>query len=521
MGGSSIVLNFSHTREHRKDKDPLNMVKQEEQSNKFSPNMMFTPPQSELVSINSFDDGDSMNYNGHPLKLTLTRQDEESIAQLEQDKQAEYPTATTTTTATITATNNNINNNTYHNLHDHKLTPEESIQSYEIGKSSITDMSSLKRSLNSIGTDSSSSISRREILNLDRTDIEEGEVDDRDDEDEDEDIDDLSSDYSVLSILPSISISDAIEGHFRLVLQSILIQHPVTKEIYTAIRQSNNEPTIADIMDDWLLYDSQFSMDNLQILTLQDLLDTNRSFPKILFYSMVIVTDAHHQPIQGPTSTAGPDLTTSYLSNKLESIAGDETNQRFENRYYPMADDQVEDQPQQFFPQEDDHDDDNMYDTDDSLMEEAGPEMYLPTRMETNNTTAHRSIRTVNSIGEWAFNRNNTNGSSSKSAIGREDEDGDEEEETNHHNDGQTHDNNHHHNKKTGKKGSYGGAKNKRSGNIEAMKAVERTKSTPLPTLLKSISGTGTDKKRWKDRLKEMKKKNKSSQEDHSLCNIM
>ena len=109
---------------------------------------------------------------------------------------------------------------------------------------------------------------------------------------DDEDL--SSSDYSVLSILPSISICDSL-GYFRLVLQSILIQDPDTKEIFTAIRQSNNKPTMASVTDDWLLYDSNFSMNNLQILTLQDLLDIKRSFPKILFYTMVIVTNSGKQ----------------------------------------------------------------------------------------------------------------------------------------------------------------------------------------------------------------------------------
>ncbi|SJM87149.1 uncharacterized protein ZBIST_3338 [Zygosaccharomyces bailii] len=93
-----------------------------------------------------------------------------------------------------------------------------------------------------------------------------------------------------MSILPSISIEDSF-GHFRLVLQSVLFQNPVNKEIFTAIRQSNNEPTIADVNDDWLLYDSDFSMDNLQMLTLQDLTETNTHCPKILFYSLVEVPE--------------------------------------------------------------------------------------------------------------------------------------------------------------------------------------------------------------------------------------
>lgn len=97
-------------------------------------------------------------------------------------------------------------------------------------------------------------------------------------------------DCSLMSILPSISVADSF-GHFRLVLQSVLFLNPTNNEIFTAIRQSNNKPTIADVNDDWLLYDSQFSMHNLQILTLQDLSELNKECPKILFYSLVEIFD--------------------------------------------------------------------------------------------------------------------------------------------------------------------------------------------------------------------------------------
>ncbi|AET39141.1 Gis4p Ecym_4061 [Eremothecium cymbalariae DBVPG len=90
------------------------------------------------------------------------------------------------------------------------------------------------------------------------------------------------------SIFPSISISGD-EGDFRIVLQSILIYNTTLDQLLTAVRQSNNDTTVADINDDWLLYDERFSMNNIQMVSLIDIFEMNGVFPKILFYSVVAI----------------------------------------------------------------------------------------------------------------------------------------------------------------------------------------------------------------------------------------
>ncbi|KAL6945517.1 hypothetical protein ACO0QE_002977 [Hanseniaspora vineae] len=111
-------------------------------------------------------------------------------------------------------------------------------------------------------------------------------------------------DYSMNSIFPSISIKDHF-GEFRLVLQSILIENPEydinNKQVdnlitNTAIRQSNMDPTNASIHDDWLLYDAQFDITNLQMLSLSDVLYLNKNCPKMLFYTMVDTSNPENLP---------------------------------------------------------------------------------------------------------------------------------------------------------------------------------------------------------------------------------
>ncbi|CCD23768.1 Gis4p NDAI_0C01070 [Naumovozyma dairenensis CBS 421] len=460
---SSIVLNFPHLRKH--SKDPKQTIINEQQEEPLANNQYYTPPQSELVSINSFgdDDTNSMAYQGHPLHLVLTRQDEESSTQLEEDELG---------AKNLSNTALGLNNNDNH-MDDQSSGLEPSYENSEISIQN-SGFDSYSNQLQRFDDDTNEEIKKpvecvrsideddesdyniiqgtRNMHVGDQNDSDEGDDEEEvhgDDDDDDDDLDDLSSDYSVLSILPSISISDRNEGHFRLVLQSTLIQNPITKEIFTAIRQSNNEPTIAHITDDWLLYDSKFAMDNLQILTLQDLLDSNRTFPKILFYSMVIVNESS-PPINDDQHNYNgmTALNSEYLSNKLESLektSSEEGKSINRYKYYPTLPkagitakngEMIADVPEQFFPgppsddengKGEDYDDD--YD-DESLMEQHGPEMYLPTRMQTNVTTAHRSIRTANSIGEWAFNRMNSNTTSNNMNVDDENKDPDYMEDT-------------------------------------------------------------------------------------------
>lgn len=299
-----------------------------------------------------------------------------------------------------------------------------------------------------------------------------------------------SSDYSVVSILPSISISDA-RGHYRLVMQSSLLQDPETKEVYTAIRQSNNQPTVADIEDDWLLYDSQFSMNNLQMLTLQELLDMNRSFPKIIFYSMIVVSDEQDNLLQWSNGAVTDP-------QDIQRKPGDNSPPIPRENSYTS----VSREPQQFYA--------NMDDDDTSLSEQSGPMMYAPTRVQSNATTAHRSIRTVNSIGDWAFvHKNEERGDESRGKVTNEAEVSGVHLGT--------------HNQ--GLQFSYPERTPSRNGlskvsTMASLNPVERSKSVPLPTVLRSFSNVDGEPKHWKDKISTFRRK-KNHRQHEKGCIIM
>ncbi|SMN17818.1 similar to Saccharomyces cerevisiae YML006C GIS4 CAAX box containing protein of unknown function, proposed to be involved in the RAS/cAMP signaling pathway [Maudiozyma saulgeensis] len=172
---------------------------------------------------------------------------------------------------------------------------------------------------------------------------------------------------SIYSILPSISIRSP-QGHFRLVLQSMLTLNE-DRQIYTAIRQSNNLLDDADVNDDWILYDQNFSMNNLIMLTLKDLFEWGQNLKKILFYSMVFIDN-----------TGVTDDKNLEPPNKDQNV---------NNSSLQEPDNSDIETPQLLF-------------ADDA---ERDPTMHLAERVQTNNTIAHRSIRTINSIGEWAFKK--------------------------------------------------------------------------------------------------------------------
>lgn len=128
-------------------------------------------------------------------------------------------------------------------------------------------------------------------------------VETRDSDDSSCDIDDISigdlssfasndEDADMASILPSISIKDESSNmQFRLVLQSIIIIKPTfdgsSYTMHTAIRQTNYLPYVANIEDDWLLYDQNFDIQNLEICSLNDIWISYKNSKKIMFYSLV------------------------------------------------------------------------------------------------------------------------------------------------------------------------------------------------------------------------------------------
>ncbi|KAF4004190.1 hypothetical protein FOB22_003038 [Saccharomyces cerevisiae] len=521
---SSIVLNFSHSR--TVDSKPNRLPK-------IFPsytNEDYTPSHSEIMSIDSFAGEDvSSTYPGQDLSLTTARREDESGQDEVEDHysrvshdlgdesidQASYSMESSVSYTSYSSSSNS--SSAHYSLSSSSRGNPKRENIDHTNATYVSELSSITSSIDNLTTSTTPEEEDNLIHhNYDAQGYGSGE-DDGEEVYDDEDL--SSSDYSVLSILPSISICDSL-GYFRLVLQSILIQDPDTKEIFTAIRQSNNKPTMASVTDDWLLYDSNFSMNNLQILTLQDLLDIKRSFPKILFYTMVIVTNSgKQQPLDSELS----------LTNDPQ--------QYFPTAYNNGYNDYIDD--------EDDEDDGD----DASLSEQSGPQMYIPTRMESNVTTAHRSIRTVNSIGEWAFNRHNSVTKIDKSNSNELDNSktgestvlSSEPHPMTQLSNSNTTSSNFSHSLKTknshkpnSKGNNESNSKNelkKIKSSINAMSAVERSKSLPLPTLLKSLSGidnpthaTNEDRKRWKfqmNRFKNHKNSGSAGTDKSQRCAIM
>ncbi|CAL9737887.1 protein Gis4p [Monosporozyma servazzii] len=353
---SSIVLNFPRAPLHhiRHTQDQKKLLKRESvdsllhnvllngniinnnNNNNNNNGHSFTPPGSDLVSINSFYndemEGDDEDGEDHPIK-------KHSLMRM------------------LTPNEQDVVSSTSNGLTESDIIPTTNNTNMDENEDTMNDSDSF---VSSISCDSYSSYSSSTSS--------------------------ISYTSPYYSILPSISINDQC-GHFRLVLQSALLYNE-NKEIFTAIRQSNNDVNKASVKDDWILYDSKFSMNNLVMLTLKELFDFSHDLPKILFYSMVVI-----DPIVNNNSTKKKTIDNNDIisvSNDLKSqleIKEDTDNESLEEEIANLN-------PEMLY---DDDDDNN---TQDEL------KMYIPERMVSNVTTAgHRSIRTVNSIGEWAYRK--------------------------------------------------------------------------------------------------------------------
>lgn len=353
---SSIVLNFPRAPLHhiRHTQDQKKLLKRESvdsllhnvllngniinnnNNNNNNNGHSFTPPGSDLVSINSFYndeiEGDDEDGEDHPIK-------KHSLMRM------------------LTPNEQDVVSSTSNGLTESDIIPTTNNTNMDENEDTMNDSDSF---VSSISCDSYSSYSSSTSS--------------------------ISYTSPYYSILPSISINDQC-GHFRLVLQSALLYNE-KKEIFTAIRQSNNDVNKASVKDDWILYDSKFSMNNLVMLTLKELFDFSHDLPKILFYSMVVI-----DPIVNNNSTKKKTIDNNDIisvSNDLKSqleIKEDTDNESLEEEIANLN-------PEMLY---DDDDDNN---TQDEL------KMYIPERMVSNVTTAgHRSIRTVNSIGEWAYRK--------------------------------------------------------------------------------------------------------------------
>ncbi|KAG0670267.1 hypothetical protein C6P45_002577 [Maudiozyma exigua] len=299
--GSIIEINFPRTKLH------TNMSNEQEKPTKqlttsriYNPRAdnsgIYTPPQSEIISINSFADTRSkiLEVDTEPLRPSRSRSRSELSGSIREDQES-----------------NDFNS------YDENLVAEVEEEDGESQMDSSSFSSSITVSTQTTSAD------------------------------------------SIYSILPSISIRSP-QGHFRLVLQSMLTLNE-DRQIYTAIRQSNNLIDDADVSDDWILYDQKFSMNNLIMLTLKDLFEWGQNLKKILFYSMIFIDN----------NTVATTESQQQVPVELELDNND-----IETPQLLFADDAVND-----------------------------PTMHIPERVQTNNTIAHKSIRTINSIGEWAFKK--------------------------------------------------------------------------------------------------------------------
>lgn len=410
----SVVINFSHSLLRRRmEARKLAALKEQQRAKNAEGNEqglprpdgnVYSPPISENVSINSFEDSisDRGSYSGQPISLTITR-NEETNDECSDDSQEDK----------------------------------------------TSEVSSISESMNSL--ESATSFGE---------DCGNGSE---------------SSDYSVLSILPSISISDAM-GHFRLVLQSTLLQDPETKEIYTAIRQSNNQPAVADVEDDWLLYDSHFSMNNLQMLTLQDLLDANRSFPKIIFYSMIVVSDEQEELLNLSSTRQGLEsssqMTLQQATNVIPAVP----------RVNSTA--SVSQEPQDFYASIDD--------VKASLAGQSGSHTYGAIRVQS-NATAASSVCRANSTGDWSFSHNSDTRISDR--------------EKRHISNGtDTHLDSNNHGIQWHLSLHKPRSRNRLSkvSTVGSLNVVERSKSTPLPG---SLNGMDGECRHWKDKITAFRRK--------------
>lgn len=377
-GASSIVLNFPraalhhirHVNQEPQNRKPMTEISDSidhlhldnnynhSSCNNIDNSHVFTPPGSELMSINSFYNDNDINSYAENVSYNEEGQDQGDYD--DDHRLCRHPL-----TRMITPENRKEeeekDNTSYQsdNIPTNVDTQNDADNDENSFISSISDNSYLSSNFSDIFTTSSTS--------------------------------------SYYSILPSISINDK-GRNFKLVLQSCLL-YKENKEVLTAIRQSNNAVNIASVDDDWILYDSQFNMNDLTMLTLKELFEFGHDIPKILFYSMVVVDTA-------TSMIAVRDKDNNINNNDDDSDENLDNIQNNNNDYSEEIDEESNDINNKLDIKEDSDDDlgqENpklLYDDNES------PQMYVPERMISNATTVgHRSIRTINTMGEWAYRK--------------------------------------------------------------------------------------------------------------------
>ena len=125
----------------------------------------------------------------------------------------------------------------------------------------------------------------------------------------------MTDDTGNVSLQPfptNVSATSATDN--KLVLRSILLKDLQTNEIKTAIRQIEN----SEMADDWLVYDETFTMTNLQLLSLDDIVESNAMSCKFLFYALVEDTPDEDETDE---DVGEHDLTVVEFDGKLDDLS--------------------------------------------------------------------------------------------------------------------------------------------------------------------------------------------------------
>lgn len=109
--------------------------------------------------------------------------------------------------------------------------------------------------------------------------------------------------YSLQPFPTRVSAMSAV--NHKLVLRSMLLKDLQTGEMKTAIRQIED----SSMCDEWLLYDETFTMTNLQLCSLQEIIESNALCCKFLFYALVADTPSLYDDEDTDEEIGEHDLT--------------------------------------------------------------------------------------------------------------------------------------------------------------------------------------------------------------------
>lgn len=281
---SSKKSNFSFTFKHKNPNENIN-INDEISSSQSSSNQVIGSSMSEEFSYDSLhgmqrntspDDRD-ISFIDHPLTLTVTHNND-SDSSMTSKSSSDNIIIAQKSVSDGSPTSDRYNNTKIHQRNS-------SSSSYQSFSSSCSTSSS--GWVSSSSSSSSSSVS--------------------------------TSDLSNISILSSASILDS-SGHYQLQLQNILIYHSKDKKFHTAIKENSNNNKNSSEKDKWWLYDPSFSKKKRELLSLQDLLEFNNKFPKILFFSIVDINEENRKKFEKISPLSSQLNSGTITPQKLDTI---------------------------------------------------------------------------------------------------------------------------------------------------------------------------------------------------------